>query len=349
MQHIGILSSKGWFHMGVEEGNGVSAAPFFIVYKARSGSTFLADLLVRHPQIGIAPESNFVPLMLKWARQDYRRVITPVGIQELLDVLYAESKFASWDLNRDSLQTYLTSIVPLEVSGVLAEILRFYCATKYPGSSIFGMKKGGWYTENTELVRKILPESKFIHIIRDGRAVFSSAKRAIHSYKGVSFEVEAAASALRWKRMVKAFDRMRSERNALEIQYEAMITEPRETVSRILKFLDARHDSATIEELLVPQRATFVDERNAHLHPNVGFDPKRSRIDAWKQELNVKEIEAFERVAGRTLSRKGYIVQNTPTSSDRVYEMRVRAMGFMKELGQSMKSKWGSIGTGPEH
>ena len=32
---------------------------FFMVYKARSGSTYLADILTRHPDIGIAPQSNF--------------------------------------------------------------------------------------------------------------------------------------------------------------------------------------------------------------------------------------------------------------------------------------------------
>ena len=315
------------------------SAPFFIVYKARSGSTFLADVLARHPQVGIAPESNFIPLALKWARHDYRTIVNEDLIGDLLDNLYAESKFASWDLTRSHLVNYLTSVLPARIPEVLTAILKFYCTTKYPGSSIFGMKKGGWYTENTPLLRKLLPQSKFIHIIRDGRAVFSSSKRAIHSYKGISFEVEAAASALRWTRMVKTFDRMRSDCNALEIQYEELITRTEETLKRILTFLEARHDANTIEELLEPHQSTFVDERNAHLHPNVGTKPKHSRVDAWKEELTPQEIAAFERIAGPTLLQRGYAVQTRPTNADRVYEIRVRASQFMGGLAGSVKSK----------
>lgn len=313
--------------------------PFFIVYKSRSGSTFLADLLVRHADIGIAPESKIIPLTLRWGRRGNRTISNEAQLHNLFDVLYAEPKFESWNLSRVNLREHIIPRFPIHVSDFLRETIALYCRSNYPDCRVIGIKKGGWYTENVRLLKRMFPRSKFIHIIRDGRAVFASSKRAIHTDRGLPFETTASISALRWKRTVKAFERHEGADYAMEVRYETLIARTKDTVARILKFLEVRSDSDTVEQLLMPREAAFVDARNAYLHKNVGAEPKRSRINAWQDELTEAEIESFERIAGPTLMRKGYQVGTGYTNGDKAYEMRVRISELLcKFVGSRSRS-----------
>ncbi len=40
--------------------------PFFMFYDARSGSTFLTNLLIKNANIAIPPETNFVSLIFEY-------------------------------------------------------------------------------------------------------------------------------------------------------------------------------------------------------------------------------------------------------------------------------------------
>jgi hypothetical protein len=137
--------------------------------------------------------------------------------------------------------------------------------------------------------------------------------------------------------MVTCFDRVKTRASCLEVQYEQLIIEPKATVGRILAFLDARRDPGTIDAMLTPGQPLFVNEVNAYLHPNVGAEPNRSRVDAWQSELTGAEIEAFERIAGPVLIRKGYLVRRKQGSWDKANEIwlitRERIKRFARGLG----------------
>jgi len=312
-----------------------AAGPFFIVYKARSGSTHLAELLTAHPSIGIAPESNLVLSLWEWSGGGRRRVETADDLREALDMLYAEPKFVTWEVGRGALEASLLPRLPVGVGEVAMAAVNDYCAAKYPSSSVRGVKKGS-YALHAPAVLGMFPGAKFISLVRDGRAIYASSKRARHSDTGEPFETDPVRSALVWKRMVTALDRYRGEPFFLEIQYERLIAEPEETLRRVLSFLGLPAGPAELEAMLRPREAAFVHKRYSYLHPHVGKAGQLSRIDGWREELPEGEVREFERVAGQTLASKGYEPVSKPGAWDR---LRASMLETRVAVGRRLRRK----------
>jgi hypothetical protein len=291
---------------------------FFIVYKARSGSTYLADILARHPDIGIAPESNFVLALWNWSGGGSKVVVTRAQLTEVLNLVYSESKFRTWGIDKATLFDELLTCLPLSVGDLARQIISIYCRQRYPGSRIYGLKKGA-YIRHIPSLLKLFLDAKLIHIIRDGRAVFASSKKATHSETGLPFETNPSLSALHWKHTVSIFDQYREKEFALEVKYEELLREPEKTLGEILSFLRVYNKDFPVRALLEPHHESLlVHERYAHLHPNVGKLPQLSRISTWQQELSQSEIKAFERMVGSALLDKGYALTYPITAWDNV-------------------------------
>ena len=105
----------------------------------------------------------------------------------------------------------------------------------------------------TPFLRDLFPEAKFVHIIRDGRAVsFLSAKRQVeknrqtsNSYgkKGYPTEFPEILEryALYWNRIVSVFDELKRKEPAavIEIKYEDFCRNPQAEMEKIAGFIGA--------------------------------------------------------------------------------------------------------------
>jgi hypothetical protein len=233
-------------------------------------------------------------------------------------LIYSESKFHAWEIDKATLFDELLICLPLSASDLGQQIISIYCRQKYPNSRIYGLKRGS-YIKHVPSLLTLFPHAKLIHIIRDGRAVFASSKKATHSETGLPFETSPSPSALYWKHVVSIFDQYREKKFALEVKYEELLMKPERTLSEILSFLKVYSKDFPVKALLEPhQESLLVHERYAHLHPNVSKLPQLARIDAWQQELSRSEIKAFERIAGSALLDKGYTLTYPITPWDNV-------------------------------
>jgi hypothetical protein len=289
--------------------------PVFIIYKSRSGSTYIADLLARHPAVAIAPESNLVPNTLDFVKREQVTSIDRGNLPLVLDVILAEPKFRAWGLEKEEWLFHLQDMLPLDPNRFLAELILTYCRLKNDQLTVWGLKKGGWYNRNIVLLRKIFPDIRLIHIVRDGRAVYASSKIAVHTDKGRPLETCVRESAFKWKSYVNDFDKYRAE-DCLEVRYEDFILNPESGLRGLLTFLGLSRDEDVLEYLLRPHETTFVHPRFAHLHTRVGADPDPTRISAWKGELDERDVRAFERIAGPELRSKGYELEYRVNPTD---------------------------------
>lgn len=297
--------------------------PLFIVYKRRSGSTFLADLLSKHPAIGLAPESRFVLNLMQW--DDGRgRQVTEASLEEVLDVLYQEPKFRTWKLSREELRTHVSGRLPLSTAEFARCVMRRYCRKHHPGCVVWGLKKGE-YLYNVAELRSLFPQAQFVHILRDGRAVFASSKRARHSETGEPFETKAGRSATAWINVVRVFERAHDEQYAYEVQYEELMRTPAPSLKRLLYFLSVEAGDETVASMLHPHETDYVPESQSHLFDNVGDAPDPSRIHGWKEELPEEEVRTFESIAKETLERKGYETLHSYGSARLLYGRWIRA------------------------
>jgi hypothetical protein len=279
--------------------------PVFLVGDARSGTTYLANLLIQHKDIGLAPESNFVIRLMK--AFGHAPVKNQEALMRALDVIYKESKFQDWKIDRTELVSSLQDRLPMTLADLIRAVMIFYCERHFPGRKVWGMKKGN-YVFNVSRLIEFFPKARFINIVRDGRAVFGSKKKAMHSETGEPFETDPAEAAERWVKMIRNFDNLalKYPEGSIEVSYEALVSSPSEVLLTLFRFLEVDPDAEAASQGRGSVDASWVPERYKHLHSNVGKPPQVSRIDAWKTELSADEIRIYERVAGRELRRKGY-------------------------------------------
>jgi hypothetical protein len=245
--------------------------PIFIVEDNCSGSNYLATLIAKHPDIGIAPESNFILDLMYHFRN--RVLKSQKDIDEALAVIFqsktsthkSEVDFSAFGINSTQLKSFLNSALPATVPDIVNFILSQYCRKHFPGCSTWGVKKGCYVFELDKLVR-YFPRAKFIHIVRDGRAVYAAQKRSLLNPTGEPLEPDPILAAKRWKVF-----------NFLEV--------PDIDISSGAKLPPQGGGPSTIE------------------YPDKTILPQ---LDSWQKELTPLEIYLYETVAGHHLKYKNY-------------------------------------------
>ena len=154
-------------------------------------------------------------------------------------------------------------------------------------------------------IKKDIPNALFVHIIRDGRDIALSLKK-MGGFKPLPWDRNETnslvATALYWKWMV------RHGRTAgrlfpadyIEIRYEDLITNPRETLSKLGSFIACDLDYAQIQRAglgsLSTTNSSFREEGKEKTNP----------LGRWKKRLSPENIAAIESTVGDCLEENGY-------------------------------------------
>ena len=113
---------------------------------------------------------------------------------------------------------------------------------EHQGKPRWGDKTPG-YTMYMGRISRTLPEARFVHVIRDGRAVALSRMRTL-----ALRPTEMSKVANRWqKRVRKARAKGADLDHYLEIRYEALVREPEATLREVCDFIDLAWDPAMLE------------------------------------------------------------------------------------------------------
>ena len=157
-----------------------------IVGSPRSGTTLLRFMLDSHPELTIPPETGFLALAPKLrGRGDKLRE------KFFHAVINYPQPFSAWpdfEIPEDAFWAALTEIVPFTVPEGFRAFYRLYAARF--GKSRWG-DKTPLYCMELDTIRRVLPEARFIHIIRDGRDTALSLRRMWFS-PGWEIETQAA-------------------------------------------------------------------------------------------------------------------------------------------------------------
>lgn len=243
--------------------------PIFIVGTGRCGSTALHRLLARHPQLmwlsGFAEQFPYNPAWNRWA-------VTAVGNPLLRGLLGGRIRpgenYGFWykhaygfaEPGRDLTREDVTPRVRKQVRRVLEAML-----TRTRSRML--VKLTGW--SRIGFLHEIFDDAKFIHIVRDGRAVASSLLHidswqwrgwygpSSWRYGQLSAEDQAAWEAcnrsfvalagLQWRihsRAVEAARQALDPKLFLEVKYETFCEQPLEVSRRALEFAELEPSSA---------------------------------------------------------------------------------------------------------
>ncbi|MUL35803.1 sulfotransferase family protein [Gloeocapsopsis dulcis] len=277
--------------------------PFFIVFEPRSGSTLLANLLVKSADIALPPESNFIKVIL--SNYPKNLVEDEQDLQIITSILYKDIKFEDWNINVEEITRFVQPSLPISVKDFILTICTIYKNKNFPTAKIFGLKHT-YYLIESEKIKLMFPSSKFIGLVRDGRAVFNSKKNSIYSVTGQPFETNPYRAAKQWCKTLNLLKKLSTKypKDTFTLYYEELINSPDETVRLLCIFLGVAYRGNNLD------RKYTVPRRYGNLHKNIYKEAMPDRIEVWRSSLSANEIYAFESIAYKYLILAGYELIN---------------------------------------
>jgi len=195
-------------------------------------------MLEMYPDISVNSESGF----LKYLCQ-----LSPDSINKFNEVInqLAQSDRGFSNLVKDDslLKGYYAHCRNGDYYGVANAILRSHFGDKNKSRYwVVKSLKCGWDLPD---IAKKMQAMKFVHIYRDGRAVLDSLMRTKKVYATEQMAEEPLTTSLLWRfwmRCINNLDAALSER-VCHVQYEKLLKNPDEQLSRIFAFLGDKNIS----------------------------------------------------------------------------------------------------------
>lgn len=139
------------------------------------------------------------------------------------------------------------------------------------------------------------PKSHIVHIHRDGRDCFCSAREA-----GIPRGSDLEEFAGYWKKCVAS--RLEAGGKILDVEYADLVGEPEEEMQKVMAFLDS---SFELTQLQINARET--DPRSGEEKFSRLADEISPRsVGRWKEELTSSELRRFDSIAEEELHAFGY-------------------------------------------
>ncbi|MDY6861610.1 MAG: sulfotransferase [Thermodesulfobacteriota bacterium] len=300
----------------------------FLTYLNRSGSTYLAKLLDEYSDIGVTPEAR-LPDGIIYSQFSLK---ASEDIEKILNKLYSDEKFLAWNIDRSVLEKKISTLeFPVAFNQFLGIILKEYF--KNTNTKIF-IYKSGHYIKHIETIRTLLPDAKFIFILRDIRACYNSQKISMDSRTKKPMETTPFFAAMSFIEVSKILDKYAQAKWMHIVKYEDLIIDENREINKLLSFLETgKRKSEGINNYF-----NQISKSQRHLHKNLNLEPLKERIDAWRYELSKAEILILQRIAGDILSKYGYMLVSFEKIFiiDRIYCFNYWLRYFFKNLRQKI-------------
>jgi hypothetical protein len=287
----------------------LAPAPF-VVGATRSGTTLLRLMLDAHPEMAIPSETHFIPDLIKAYRLESA---TP---ERMCEVVTAHRRWGDFHLDPEELLERFRAIDPINPGDAARAFFQLYAERE--GKTRWGDKTPG-YVREMHRIESVLPEARFVHLVRDGRDVALS---VLGMNWGPSTVPEAA---FRWKkRILRAREQAPRIGHYVEIRYEDLVRDTEVTLRRICEFVDLPYDeemlryheraSERLQEKARdldrgPDKAPQTAEARLESHALATQPPDPERIERWRTEMSVEDRAVYEELAGDLLADLGYDVE----------------------------------------
>jgi hypothetical protein len=278
----------------------------FICGVTRSGTTLLRLMLDAHPDLAIPGETHFVPALIKRVERRKPRA------DELTGLIVGHKRWGDFQLEPHDLRARLRAIDPLTAGDALRSFYMLY-AEKH-GKSRYGDKTPGYLREMPR-IQRVLPEARFVHIVRDGRDVALSVLKMNWGPETVT-----EAAALWVERITKARTLAPKTNHYIEVKFEDVLANTEPTLKRVCEFIELDFDPVMLDyheraearlqekarDLPRSKRPPQPAELRMQSHALAKEPPKAERTALWRTQMEPVDREEYERIAGPLLAEFGY-------------------------------------------
>lgn len=305
--------------------------PLFLVGCPRSGTTLLQLLLDSHSRVAVAPETHFVRRF--WLRRKkYGDLEMERPWRRLVDDICQLPEFAGMGLDPEDYRE--------RARAGSHRIERLFLLLLERFAALRGKQWIGEKTPNHLLYMRTLekwyPQARFLHIVRDPRAV-------ARSWQGLPWSNGSlVADADVWRKYLTAA-RERPPRNPeriLTLRYESLVSDPEAQLSAVCDFIGIPFEPAMLEFHAVGREQ--IDARREPWKESTLRPIDEQGLLRWQTDLSTAEIAAIEAATWPEIVRAGY----RPTCSlPRLLPGRIAAAGRrrLKELRRSWRRRRRSL------
>jgi len=278
----------------------------FVCGVTRSGTTLIRLMLDAHPELAIPGETHFLPKLIK--RCERGRVTA----DELADLAIEHKRWGDFHLDAGELRERFRAIYPPNAADAIRAFYGLYAERL--GKRRYGDKTPGYLKEMIR-IQRVLPEVRFVHIVRDGRDVALSHLRMNWGPATV------AESAELWvQRISRARRQAPKVRHYTEVRFEDLVADTEGVLRDICDFVELDFDPAMLDyheraEGRLREKARDLPRRNRpdqtaearmDSHRLAKEPPRSDRIGMWRERMSAAEIADYERIAGPLLVELGY-------------------------------------------
>ncbi|MEA3509932.1 MAG: sulfotransferase [Actinomycetota bacterium] len=286
----------------------------FIIGSGRCGSSLVQEVLARHPDVGflsnIDDRLGGLGLTGRWNNAIYRAVPPALTRKGRLRFAPSEGYRVLDKQVSPMLSEPYRDLTEMDDAPWIQERIRAFFEQRYVSQRkpLFLHKFTGW--PRAGLLRHALGDARFIHIVRDGRAVAASLVQmpwwsgfggpenwrwgplpddVLDSWEDTG-RSWAGLAGLEWRILMDAHERARAalpEDSWLELRYEDIVTDPTRYFGEMLDFAELAPSSAFDAAL---ERQRFSTARTA----------------SFRADLADSDLDALDRLIGDRLERYGY-------------------------------------------
>lgn len=279
----------------------------FLVGCPRSGTTWLQKLLASHPRIRSGEESHFFslyigPQLRAWNDQKTRHFNGGMGHAAGPQAYFHEEEFLA------ILKNYLSALLKPITDSLQADE---WFLEKTPSHALYIPE-----------IKELLPESRFIHLMRDCRDVVVSLMTASRSWGASWAPNSAKLAAAMWVQHVGAVKTAASNLSSdefCEIRYEDLWNSPCETLKGLAGWLGVAWNEDALRRAIESNKADVMQAGGTpipvygEVRARTGDLAKlprgfigKARPDGWKEDLSMYEKYAVWRDTRKLMNEAGY-------------------------------------------
>jgi len=267
----------------------------------RSGTTLIAAILNRHPQICVLPETGFF-VHLNSLSNEGQDLETgwPDAMMALADKMRPNAT-PTWN----PMETARTLIENYPTFPGIETLFQAFCgeiAKKCgkPNARLI-LEKTPDHMLCSREIREHFPSAPILHVIRDGRAVAESRSR-MPFLSPERRDLELNILDWGW-RMREIRPLLARQHPTLELRYEALIQNPEAVIRETLDFLELEyrrglHQPSGNEDQLIETGMTHKDGVKRPIDPKLA--------ESWRKRIHPERQKMLERLAGEQLWQLDY-------------------------------------------
>ncbi len=309
----------------------------FVVGSGRCGSTVLRAMFDSHTQFCMPSETHFFSLLEEAHRQRFEDGATKdAAIRAVLQ----EERIAALRLDEDRVRELFGDTDGSWESFFVAAMTAYREGRERPRVG----DKTPRHILRLDHLYKAFPDAKFIHVVRDPRAVVASSVKTSMYLRSEGSNPYRAIE--RWQ------DAIHRHRRALgystperytTVRYEDLVTEPEAQMRRMTDFVGLEFEPTMLD---YKSRAHVGYVRDDTNRDGIRSDLHTTSVDKWRKQLSPELIQIVEHLCKSEMEEFEYVPEATAKDASlerRVLMMRTSAnvRGFAKTVGKAVGLKRG--------